>query len=322
MNDAPELLRVLSRSPLASLEAAAGAELPRRMMILRWGENPNANGKTVRVGQRLLDALADPECAFSEVALDFEHNTVPGTPEYLHTAEPRAVAGYGRVVAEEGVGVFLEMERWTPEGERMAHHYQDLSAAPVCDKAGNVVAIASVALCRTGAVPGITFSPSPLSLSHPQPTPNKETNQMDFKAILIRLLGLPEDASDEAIAAAAEEKQQKPAQPAQPEPEGGVAPLAARIEALERRADEAEKSAILAEARGAGKVVALAADALAALTPAQLRETVERTPATVPLSAVTPAAVKEPAAKAQPTEQQQRVYALCGMTPEEVEKWA
>lgn len=322
MNDAPEFVRVLSRSPLASLEAAAGAELPRRMMILRWGENPNANGRTVRVGQRLLDALADPECAFSEVALDFEHNTVPGTPEYQHTAEPRAVAGYGRIVAEEGVGVFLEMERWTPEGEKMAHHYQDLSAAPVCDKAGNVVAIASVALCRTGAVPGITFSPSPLSLSHPQPTPNKETKQMDFKAILIRLLGLPEDASDGAIAKAAEEKQRKPAQPAAPEPEGGVSPLAARIEALERRADEAEKAAILAEARGAGKVVALAADALAALTPAQLRETVEKTPATVPLSAVTPAAVKEPAAKAQPTEQQQRVYALCGMTPEEVEKWA
>lgn len=321
MNDAPEFVRVLSRSPLASLGAAAGAELPRRMMILRWGENPNANGKTVRVGQKLLDALAEPECAFSEVALDFEHNTVPGTPEYQHTAEPRAVAGYGRIVAEEGVGVFLEMERWTPEGERMAHHYQDLSAAPVCDKAGNVVAIASVALCRTGAVPGITFSPSPLS-SQPQPNTQQETQTMDFKAILIRLLGLPEDASDEAIAAAAEEKQQKPAQPAAPEPEGGVAPLAARIDALERRADETEKAAILEKARAEGKVVALAADALAALTPAQLRETVERTPATVPLSAVTPAAVKEPAAKAPLSAEAELVYSLCGQTREEVEKWA
>ena len=145
---------------------------------------------------------------------------------------------------------------------------------------------------------------------------------MDFKAILIKLLGLPEDASDEAIAKAAEEKQQKPAQPAAPEPEGGVAPLAARIEALEKRADEAEKSAILAQARAEGKVVTLAADALAALTVAQLKETVEKTPATVPLSAQTPAAVKEPAAKPQPTEQQRRVYALCGMTPEEVEQWA
>ncbi|MBR1836833.1 MAG: hypothetical protein IJ783_06055, partial [Kiritimatiellae bacterium] len=249
MNDAPHLLRILSRSPLAA--DAAGEGLPRRMQILRWGDNPNANGKTVRVGQKLLDALADPECAFSEVALDFEHNTVPGTPEYLHTKEPRAVAGYGRIVAEEGKGVFLEMERWTPEGEKMAHHYQDLSAAPVCDKAGNVVAIASVALCRTGAVPGITFSPSPLSSTTgglcppnpPEPKPNQETQTMDFKAILLKLLGLPQDASDEAIAAAAEEKL-KPAASALPEPEGGVAPLAARIDALERRADEAEKAGI------------------------------------------------------------------------------
>ena len=141
---------------------------------------------------------------------------------------------------------------------------------------------------------------------------------MDFKAILIKLLGLPEDASDEAIAKAAEEKQQKPAQPAAPEPEGGVAPLAARIEALEKRADEAEKSAILAQARAEGKVVTLAADALAALTVAQLKETVEKTPATVPLSAQTPAAVKEPAAKPQPTDEAQQIYRICGVKAEEL----
>ena len=318
MQGTPQLPRILTRLPLAA--ETAGEGLPRRMMILRWGENPNALGRKVVVGRTLADRLADPDCPFSTVALDFEHNTCPGTRAYEESAEPRPVAGFGRLVCEEGKGVFLEMERWTPEGEKMAHHYEDLSATPVLGEAGDVLAIASVALCRTGAVPGITFSPSPLSYT--QTNPNKETNQMDFKAILIKLLGLPEDASDEAIAKAAEEKQQKPAQPAAPEPEGGVAPLAARIEALERRADEAEKSAILEKARAEGKVVALAADALAALSVAQLKETVEKTPATVPLSAVTPGVVKEPAAKAQPTEQQRRVYALCGMTPEEVEKWA
>lgn len=318
MNDTHPI-RVLSRFPLAA-DAAGAKDLPRRMKILDWGENRNCYKSTVVVGRTLLERLADPDCPFSVVALDFEHNTCPGTQAYKESAEPRPVAGYGRIVCEEGKGVFLEMERWTPEGERMAHHYEDLSATPVLDKAGNVLAIASVALCRTGAVPGITFSPSPLSST---PTnPNKETNQMDFKAILIKLLGLPEDASDEAIAKAAEEKAKPAAQPAAPEPEGGVAPLAARIEALEKRADEAEKSAILAQARAEGKVVTLAADALAALSVAQLKETVEKTPATVPLSAQTPAAVKEPAAKPQPTEQQQRVYALCGMTPEEVEQWA
>lgn len=311
MQGTPQLPRILTRLPLAA--ETAGEGLPRRMMILRWGENPNALGRRVVVGRTLADRLADPDCPFSTVALDFEHNTCPGTRAYEESAEPRPVAGFGRLVCEEGKGVFLEMERWTPEGEKMAHHYEDLSATPVLGEAGNVLAIASVALCRTGAVPGITFSPSPLS-SDPT-NPNKETNQMDFKAILIKLLGLPEDASDEAIAKAAEEKQQKPAQPAAPEPEGGVAPLAARIEALEKRADEAEKSAILAQARAEGKVVALSADALAALTPAQLKETAERTPATVPLSAQTPAAVKEPAPAPAVDPEVGRIFALCGAEP-------
>ena len=144
---------------------------------------------------------------------------------------------------------------------------------------------------------------------------------MDFKAILLKVLGLPEDASDEAIAKAAEEKlsgTEPGHQDSAPEPEGGVAPLAARIEALERRADEAEKAAILAEARAEGKVVALAADALAALSVAQLRETVEKTAATVPLSAQTPAAVKEPAAKPQPTDEAQQIYRICGVKAEEL----
>ena len=308
-----DALRILTRFPLAA-DAAGAKELPRRMKILDWGENRNAFKRPVVVGRTLLDRLADPDCPFSTVALDFEHNTCPGTRAYEESAEPRPVAGYGRLVCEEGKGVFLEMERWTPEGEKMAHHYEDLSATPVLDAAGNVLAIASVALCRTGAVPGITFSPSPLSSNPTQPNPHQEKHTMDFKAILLELLGLPADASDEAIATAVEEKKKKPASP-QPEPEGGVAPLAARVDALEKRADRAEKDAILAQARASGKVVALAADALDALTVAQLKETVDKTAATVPLSATTPAAVKDPPAPAAVDPEVGRIFALCGAEP-------
>lgn len=306
-------------------DAGAGAfPLPKRIRILAWGENPNSNGERVFVGARLVEALKDPLCAFREVALDFEHNTVPGSKEYERTTEPRPVAGYGRVAVEEGRGVFLEMLRWTPEGEAMAHHYRDVSATPVLDKDGEVVAVASVALCRNGAVPGAENRESTLSTTHQPQTP-KETRKMDFKAILLKILGLPDDASEEDIAKAAEAAMKpadKPAEPAPAEPEGGVAPLAARIEALERRADRAEKEAILAGARAEGKVVALAADALDALTPAQLRETVAKTPATVPLSAKTPGTVRETAAKAEETDEERRVRELCGLTREEVEKWA
>jgi phage I-like protein len=198
------------------------------------------------------------------------------------------------------------------------------------------VAVVSVALCRNGAVPGAEFRESTLhstttggqaprtpSNENPQQHPHKE-NAMDYKAILLKLLGLPEDASDEAVADAVEKlNQAKAPEPApEPNPAGGVAPLAARIDALERRADKAEKDAILARARAEGRVVALSAEAVAKLSPQDLEETVAKTPATVPLSAVTPGAVREKAPKAEESEEERRVREMCGLTREEVEKWA
>lgn len=299
---------------------AGVSSLPRRIMVLPWGEVPNSNGDRLVVGKRLLEEMAGETYAYRTVALDFEHNTCPGADEYERTAEPRPVAGYGRIVAEEGKGVFLEMERWTPEGLAMAHNYQDVSAVPVTmDGSPEVVAVVSVALCRNGAVPGAEFRESTLSTRNPQ-NPNKEKEEMDYKAILLKLLGLPEDAPDEAISETVEKLNK--AKAPEPNPDGGVAPLAARIDALERRADKAEKETILARARSEGKVVSLSADAIAKLSPHDLEETVAKTPATVPLSAVTPGAVRETAAKAEETEEARRVREMCGLTREEVEKWA
>ena len=328
--DAPARAVVL---PLYSPEGgdAGVSPLPRRIMVLPWGEVPNSNGDRLVVGKRLLEEMAKETYAYGTVALDFEHNTCPGADEYERTREPRPVAGFGRIVAEEGKGVFLEMERWTPEGLAMAHNYQDVSAVPVTeDGEPEVVAVVSVAICRNGAVPGAEFRESPLSNQTaggtpptPQQQPHKE-NAMDYKAILLKLLGLPEDASDEAVADAVEKLNQAKAPEPAPEtnPAGGVAPLAARVDALERRADKAEKDAILARARAEGRVVALSAEALEKLSPQDLEETVAKTPATVPLSAVTPGAVREKAPKAEESEEERRVREMCGLTREEVEKWA
>lgn len=315
--DAPARAVVL---PLySSGDGDAGiSSLPRRIMVLPWGEVPNANGDRLVVGKRLLEEMAKETYAYGTVALDFEHNTCPGADEYERTAEPRPVAGFGRVVAEEGKGVFLEMERWTPEGLAMAHNYQDVSAVPVTvDDSPEVVAVVSVALCRNGAVPGAEFRESTLSTHQPQNT-HKE-NAMDYKAILITLLGLPADASDEAISEAVEKMNkagQSPTGHQDSNPDGGVVPLAARIDALERRADKAEKDAILARARAEGRVVALSAEAVAKLSPKDLEETVAKTPATVPLSAVTPGSVRETAAKTPPDEETLKLARMCGVDPE------
>jgi len=64
--------------------AAADGKLPERLKILSWGDNPAIAGLNPRVGAHTLSALFARMKAkgFDEIALDFEHNTVAGTPEW------------------------------------------------------------------------------------------------------------------------------------------------------------------------------------------------------------------------------------------------
>ena len=139
------------------LSAKEGANLPVRMKVLNWGENPNARGKRVFVGPKFVQALKAPTYPFRKIPLDFEHNTLEGTPAYAETREPRAVAGFSALEVAEGDGVYITMLSWTPDGLKTAANFADLSAACVTDKDGNVLMIPSVALCRTGAVEGMDF---------------------------------------------------------------------------------------------------------------------------------------------------------------------
>lgn len=277
-----------------SAPADAASPLPTRVKVLAWGENPNARGKRVFVGEKFLESLSSPTYPFAKIAIDFEHNTVPGTPEYERTREPRAVAGYGTVEYVRDEGIFLNVTRWTDEGLAHARDYEDLSAAPVCDAAGNVVALQSVALCRTGAVPGIEFVQCPLFADigiSAQPE-NKE-NEMDYRKVLAGLLGLAENATDEEIAAAV-----VAAKAAKGKKEGeadAVEALSARVAELEKTREADAKERVLMGARIEGKTVALSASVMEKMTAAELAEHVKALPVTVPLNALTPA--KEPPAK-------------------------
>ena len=181
-----------------ALSADPAAALPTRLKVLAWGENANANGKKVVVGEALVAALSAATYPFKKVPIDFEHNTVPGTLAYKDSKEPRVVAGYAEVECIPGEGVFLNVVRWTPEGKAAASSFEDLSACPILDKAGNVIALSSTALCRTGAVPGIEFVQSPLStwpaLSAVIPGDcldnTNEEPEMEYKKYLLGLLKL------------------------------------------------------------------------------------------------------------------------------------
>ena len=151
----PDKVILLRTTGVAVSLSADAAQLPRRIKVLNWGDNPNCHGKRVNVGALFVKCLNADTYPYRKVALDFEHNTFPGTAAYKESKEPRPVAGFGTIEAVEGDGVYITMSSWTPDGEKMAANY--------ADKEGNLVAVASVALCRAGAVDGMDFVEAPLS---------------------------------------------------------------------------------------------------------------------------------------------------------------
>lgn len=137
-------------SGLIKLDVSKG--FPSRLKILNWGRNETVHGPVV------LDATTVAQFAGNQkklgresVALDFEHNTVPGTEEYKRTSEPRPVAAFAAPVIVPNDGLYLEALSWTPDGNKSAFNFQDLSAAPFLDASGRVIALHSAALTKNGA---------------------------------------------------------------------------------------------------------------------------------------------------------------------------
>lgn len=343
----PEKIILLRTSGTAVTLSADAAKLPRRIKVLNWGDNPNCHGRRVNVGELFVKCLSAETYPYRKVALDFEHNTFPGTPAYNESQEPRPVAGFGTIEAVPGDGVYITMSSWTPEGEKMAVNFADVSAGAVTDKEGNLVAVASVALCRAGAVDGMDFVEAPLSgdvssaLSgiinqgaglKPAAPISKGQSAMDYKALLLKSLGLGEDATDEAIQAALDKAAEK--KPTQEEKKAefdaavkaavaeAVKPIEEKMAALSAAAVAHEKADLIAEAAREGKVVALSADALAKISVEDLKSTIAKTAVTVPLSAKTPTNLKEPNANGEVSDELRKIALNCGVSPDIFKKEA
>ena len=318
--------------------SADAAKLPRRIKVLNWGDNPNSHGKRVNVGPLFAKCLNAETYPYRKVALDFEHNTFPGTAAYKESKEPRPVAGFGTIEAVEGEGVFITMSSWTPDGEKMAANYADVSAGAVTDDDGNLIAVASVALCRTGSVDGMDFVEAPLSggvssaLSGiinqegglKPAAPIQKGTAMDYKALLLKALGLGEDATDEAIQAAvakvAEKKPEEDAAALSAAVKTAVAeavkPIEEKVAALSAAAVAHEKADLIAEAAREGKVIALGADAVGKITVEDLKATIAKTPVTVPLNAKTPTNMKENPPAGEVPEELRQIALNCGVSPD------
>jgi hypothetical protein len=154
-----------SPRPLALLRAVSNAALktealPRRIKIFACGDNPSIKG-TFKVGAKSAAHLCANQRAhgFERVALDYNHCSVPGTPEYeklLKAGQPPIIFGYGRPAVVPGDGLYLEDMEWTPLGVEKARNFEDLSPAASA-RSGEVDFIHSVALTTNGCLRDVTF---------------------------------------------------------------------------------------------------------------------------------------------------------------------
>lgn len=134
----------------ATVELRPADRMPTRLALMKWGKNETSEGP-MTVGLKTLQAskLWDG-IGYGEIAIDFNHNTVPGHPSYKGEPAPIAAMATPRVIP--GEGLVLENIRWTDDGKRNIEHYPDLSPAIKLDDSGEVIFIHSAALARNGAV--------------------------------------------------------------------------------------------------------------------------------------------------------------------------
>jgi len=301
----------------------SGENLPTELRVLKFGENNSTKG-IIRVGSktRSLLPLNQRDLGFDRIAIDYEHNTVPGTRAYKESSEPRQVAAHG-VPQVRTDGLWLCNIEWTPSGKVNARNYIDLSPAPSLDENGEVVFLHSVALCQQGAVDDLYI----FSVDMNNSTSTLETEIMDkLLAALRKAFNLADTADENAIAAAltapatfsakltdlegkittltAAIEKGKTADPAK---DGKADDLTAKITtlstdlaalktsltAMQADVEKRDRDALVAQACREGKVIPLSAEDIAKQPVKTLSEMISKLPVMVPVSQRTPENVQQ-----------------------------
>jgi phage I-like protein len=271
---------------------------------------------------------------FDNVVVDFCHATEKGGATH-----PIPTAAYGTPEVVPGEGLFLVNMQWTPDGERAwkGKWYKDVSPTIARNKSGEVVFVKSAALCFNGRIPGAeNFDAS----THPQDEPTFPLMKKTVLALLAKSgVTLPEDATDEQIAAAADQLD-NPGQGQQ----GGNENFAAILKRLEKldsfeaklatletaankqNADSASqvKKALLDQAARDGQVIPFSNETVLAETFSVdlLRETVKNLPkGQVPFVAGAAGAVPPTTKPETFSAEELAVYSLLGIETAQIEKF-
>jgi len=266
--------------------ALAGDSLPERIKILGWGDHQTVNAIAPRISPRTFAVLPQTQArkAWDQVALDYEHNTVPGSRAYKESGEPRDVAAYGTPEVIEGEGLFLTNLVYTPSGRAHAASYIDLSPAVLLDEqTGDVLGLHSCALTRNGAIEGIHFFN--VEGEDPRGTNHNTGDNMDPEAMQKEIAALKAQVAELTAALEASKK---------PVETFGAKVTALGDELATFRAEVAEQNAqrdkqvIVERAAAEGKVLGLKPEVLAKFSVDELEEHVKGIKPTVPLKRFTP----------------------------------
>lgn len=320
-------------APSLRIEVNAAGDLPKRIKVLGWGENSGANGKFIlNSASAALLAANQKATGYQRIAIDFEHNSVRTSPTYK--GEPVSVAGHGDVEVVPGEGLFLNNVSWTQKGREhiAAGDYPDISPALTTNPRRETTFIHSVGAVRNGAIDGLTFSlnsaDGALATLLNQIQPNSAT-MLDPKALLLKLLGLSADATDEQIEDAAEKagkaatgEVEMNAAPAEQikKLETNVAALTQLVERIQTNSSAGEIAALKAQAAREGKVIPASVLSLE-LNAAQLGSIIADLPVTMPLDQRTPGATP-PAGALELNSAEEAVRATLGLSKEAWDKFA
>lgn len=329
----------------AGLDAAgvAGGKLPERLVVAPWGRHEVGKRGVCVVNETTARVFGSAQKAMrldGEVALDFEHNTVEGTPAYKSSAEPRPVAAYGKPIVEPGVGIVMTALRWTPEGKAALEggHYKDLSPTVFRLKDGTVYALHSAGVCRHGEIEGLTLeaAAAPASVTPffaalsalieievkaTQPPPMKEALVKLLAALGVTLEATADDAAFATAITDAAAKVEAMTKPAAMSAE--ITALNTRLEQMEKAETDRRRAALIASAVAEGKLIALSAEIRDTCPLNVLEDHIKSLPAgQVPMGRTTPAGELNGAKpEAFSAESLGRMRAM-GVTLEDVQKHA
>ncbi len=274
-----------------------GQTLPERLLVVPWGTARTNQGDVTCNELTLAVLKANQDAAkYDRVALDFSHNTVPGTEHYK--GEPAKIAALGSLSVEHGKGIFLTNLEWTAEGREHAlgGHYPDISPAVRRNDAGEVFFCHSVALCRQGEVDGLTLFSAAIPNEQLMKTGLTELDPAAVRATLnvfraaLGLAELSDDSAADAVTTGTQEAMDKIAALMKPPASGagaGAGGDAAGVAALSARLDGMERAEIVARASREGKVIPLTAEQISVTPITTLTAMVDKLTHTVSLHAKT-----------------------------------